>query len=73
MSWFHGTQLKTTLLTLQEVCFTLLTNTETPCYFFAAVTDLAVLLLRNLSAAGLHQILPKGTNKESNPEFTGVL
>lgn len=59
--------------TAPKVSFSLKTNTETPYYFFAAVADLTVLLLGNLSPAGLHKIISKGTNKKSSPEFTGVL
>jgi len=50
-----------------------MTNPETPYKFFAAFADLTVLLLGNLSPAELHKIVSKGTNKKSNPEFTGVL
>ena len=58
---------------MDSVSIILMTNTETLCCFFAVVADLAVLLLGNLSPAGLHKNISKGTNEKSNPEFTGVL
>lgn len=58
---------------MDSVSIILMTNAERLCYFFAAVADLTVLLLGNLSPAGLHKIISEGTNKKSNPEFTGVV
>lgn len=58
---------------IDSVSIILMTNSEMLYCLFAAVADLTVLLLGNLSPAGLHKIISKGTNKKSNPEFTGVL